>query len=69
MFEKLPDGLLRKISERPWDEKIITALNVANYVLIDTKEYEMIEGRLNLDENVFELLLVTVGGQEGGNKL
>ncbi|SDN22686.1 hypothetical protein SAMN04487897_102209 [Paenibacillus sp. yr247] len=68
LFEKLADGQLQKISERPWDEKLIQALNVANFVLIGGKEYEMIEGRLNLDLNVFELLLVTVSSEGGGNK-
>ncbi|MCY9691952.1 hypothetical protein [Paenibacillus alginolyticus] len=68
LFEKLADGQLQKISERPWDEKLIQALNVANFVLIGGKEYEMIEGRLNLDLNIFELLLVTVGSEGGGNR-
>lgn len=68
LFEKLTDGQLQKISERPWDERLIQALNVANFVLIGGKEYEMIEGRLNLDLNVFELLLVTVGTEGGGNR-
>ncbi len=68
LFEKLTDGQLQKISERPWDERLIQALNVANFVLIGGKEYEMIEGRLNLDLNVFELLLVTVGSEGGGNR-
>jgi hypothetical protein len=68
LFEKLVDGQLQKISERPWDEKLIQALNVANFVLIGGKEYEMIEGRLNLDLNVFELLLVTVSSGRGGNR-
>ncbi|MCY9663594.1 hypothetical protein M5X11_01170 [Paenibacillus alginolyticus] len=68
LFEKLADGQLQKISERPWDEKLIQALNVANFVLIGGKEYEMIEGRLNLDLNIFELLLVTVSSEGGGNR-
>lgn len=68
LFEKLADGQLLKISERSWDEKLMQALDAANYVLIGGKEYEMIEGRLNLDLNVFELLLVAVGSEGGGNK-
>ena len=55
LYEKLADGQLLKISERPWDEQLIQALDAANYVLVGGKEYEMIEGRLNLDHNVFEL--------------
>jgi hypothetical protein len=68
LLEKLADGQLRKVSERLWDEKLMQALNAANYVLVGGKEYEMIEGRLNLDENVFELLLVSAGGQGGGSE-
>ncbi|MFD0692515.1 hypothetical protein ACFQZT_00255 [Paenibacillus sp. GCM10027628] len=67
LMEKMADGQLRKISERPWDEKLIMALDAANYVLVGGNEYEMIEGRLNLDENVFELLLITAGGHGGGS--
>ncbi|MGG1556223.1 hypothetical protein [Paenibacillus ferrarius] len=66
LYEKLPDGELRKISDRPWDEKVIQSLQSANYIYIDGKEYEMIEGRLNLDLYVFELLLVKAGSEEGG---
>ncbi|RTE09291.1 hypothetical protein [Paenibacillus whitsoniae] len=66
LYEKLPDGELRKISDRPWDEKVIQSLQSANYIYIDGKEYEMIEGRLNLDLYVFELLLVKAGSDEGG---
>ncbi|MGG1519677.1 hypothetical protein ABE504_30020 [Paenibacillus oryzisoli] len=65
-YEKLPGGELRKISDRPWDEKVIQSLQSANYIYIDGKEYEMIEGRLNLDLYVFELLLVKAGSEEGG---
>lgn len=68
LFEKLVDGQLLKISERPWDEQLIQALNVANFVLVGGKEYEMIEGRLNLDLNMFELLLVAASSEGGGNK-
>ena len=68
LVEQLVDGQLQKSSERPWDEQLIQALNVANFVLIGGKEYEMIEGRLNLDLNVFELLLVTVSSGGGGKR-
>ncbi|TXK75854.1 hypothetical protein [Paenibacillus sp. N3.4] len=68
LLEKLADGQLIKISERAWDEKWIQALNAANFVLVGGKEYEMIEGRLNLDLDVFELLLVKVGTEGGGNR-
>lgn len=67
-FEKLVDGQLLKISECPWDEQLIQALNVANFVLVGGKEYEMIEGRLNLDLKVFELLLVAASSDGGGKR-
>ncbi|UJF34691.1 hypothetical protein [Paenibacillus hexagrammi] len=66
LYEKKASGELEKLSERPWDEKFMQALDAANYLLAGGKEYEMIEGRLNLDGNVFELLLTGVGGQEEG---
>ncbi|MNR37846.1 hypothetical protein D3C85_1559020 [compost metagenome] len=68
LYEKLIEGQLRKLGERDWDDKLIQALNVANFILVGGKEYEMIEGRLNLDQNVFELLLVAAGSEGGGSK-
>ncbi|NQX67924.1 hypothetical protein HQN90_17525 [Paenibacillus alba] len=68
LYEKMVDGELQKISDRPWDEQLISALNVANFLLVNGKEYEMIEGRLNLDLNVFEILLVTVHSEGGVNR-
>jgi hypothetical protein len=68
LYEKLVDGQLLKIGDRAWDDKLIQALNVANFILVGGKEYEMIEGRLNLDLLVFELLLVAARSDEGGSK-
>ena len=68
LYEKLVDGQLLKIGERAWDDKLIQALNVANFILVGGKEYEMIEGRLNLDLQVFELLLVAASSEGGGSK-
>ncbi|MEC0231127.1 hypothetical protein [Paenibacillus alba] len=68
LYEKMVDGELQKISDRLWDDKLISALNVANFLLVNGKEYEMIEGRLNLDLNVFEILLVTVHSEGGVNR-
>jgi hypothetical protein len=63
IYEKLQEGNLVKITEKAWDDKLMSALDAANYLLVNGKEYEMIEGRLNLDENVFELLLVDVNNK------
>ncbi|CAH1200326.1 hypothetical protein PAECIP111891_01673 [Paenibacillus allorhizoplanae] len=68
LYEKLPEGQLLKLGERAWDDQLIQALNVANFILVGGKEYEMIEGRLNLDLQVFELLLVKAGAVGGGSK-
>jgi hypothetical protein len=63
IYEKLQEGNLVKITEKAWDDKLMSALDAANYLLVNGKEYEMIEGRLNLDANVFELLLVDVNNK------
>ncbi|KRF03544.1 hypothetical protein ASG89_01895 [Paenibacillus sp. Soil766] len=68
LYEKLPEGQLLRLGERAWDDQLIQALNVANFILVGGKEYEMIEGRLNLDLDVFELLLVKAGSEGGGSK-
>ncbi|KRE57531.1 hypothetical protein [Paenibacillus sp. Soil750] len=68
LYEKLPEGQLLKLGERAWDDQLIQALNVANFILVGGKEYEMIEGRLNLDLQVFELLLVKASAEGGGSK-
>jgi hypothetical protein len=64
LYEKLETGELIKISERPWDDKFMKALEAANYLMVKGKEYEMVEGRLNLDLDVFELLLIQVSGKD-----
>jgi hypothetical protein len=68
LFDKLEDGSVRKISERPWDDKLIASLEVANYLVTGGREYEMIEGRLNLDLNQFELLLAAIKDKELSEK-
>jgi hypothetical protein len=68
LFDKLEDGTLRKINERPWDDKLIASLEAANYLVIGGQEYEMIEGRLNLDLDQFELLLAAAETKESKEK-
>ncbi|OAB34230.1 hypothetical protein PGLA_24380 [Paenibacillus glacialis] len=58
LFEKMPDGELRVIEERTWSMNMIAALEHVNYLVVGTKEYETVEGRLNVDEGKLELLLV-----------
>jgi hypothetical protein len=58
LFEKMPEGELRMIEERTWSMNMITALEHVNYLVVGSREYEAVEGRLNVDEGKLELLLV-----------
>lgn len=58
LFEKMPEGDLRVIEERTWSMNMIAALEHVNYVVVGSREYEAVEGRLNVDEGKLELLLV-----------
>jgi hypothetical protein len=58
LIEKMPEGDLRVIEERTWSMNMITALEHVNYIVVGSKEYEAVEGRLNVDEGKLELLLV-----------
>ncbi|AIQ49918.1 hypothetical protein R70723_31590 [Paenibacillus sp. FSL R7-0273] len=58
LFEKLPEGDLRVIEERMWSMNMITALEHVNYIVVGSREYEAVEGRLNVDQGKLELLLV-----------
>ncbi|SFB61742.1 hypothetical protein SAMN05216312_11923 [Cohnella sp. OV330] len=60
LLEKLSDGQLRKIDERPWTRDMMNALHHVNYLTVGAKEYETIEGRLNVEQGAVELLLVPV---------
>ncbi|OXM16153.1 hypothetical protein CGZ75_05475 [Paenibacillus herberti] len=61
LYQKLPGGSLRKIDERSWSAEMIAALHHINYLTIGGEEYETVEGRLNMDEGVMELLLLSIG--------
>jgi hypothetical protein len=58
LFEKKPDGELVQIEERSWTMNMIAALEHVNYIVVGGREYETIEGRLNVDTGTLELLLV-----------
>jgi hypothetical protein len=68
LFDKLEDGSVHPISERPWDDKLLACIDAANYLVVGGKEYEMIEGRLNLDLDQFELLLMAVNDKVAKEK-
>ncbi|WP_340026363.1 hypothetical protein MHI24_14865 [Paenibacillus sp. FSL K6-1096] len=64
LFEKLPDGALNRIEERVWSMNMVTALEHVNYIVVDGREFETVEGRLNVDEGTLELLLVPMRTDE-----
>ncbi|MFD1776902.1 hypothetical protein ACFSF2_23800 [Paenibacillus rhizophilus] len=58
LYEKMPDGELNAIEERVWSSNMIAALEHVNYLVVGGREFETVEGRLNVDEGKLELLLV-----------
>ncbi|GIP28304.1 hypothetical protein J23TS9_34340 [Paenibacillus sp. J23TS9] len=60
LTEKMPNGELRQIEERNWSMNMVAALEHVNYLVVGGREYEAIEGRLNVDEGKLELLLVRI---------
>ncbi|MBP2001483.1 hypothetical protein J2Z69_002528 [Paenibacillus shirakamiensis] len=60
LIEKLADGEMREIEERAWSSQMIIALEHANYIIVGGREYQTLEGRLNIDTGKFELLLVVM---------
>ncbi|CAI6087285.1 hypothetical protein COHCIP112018_05430 [Cohnella sp. JJ-181] len=60
LLQKLPDGQLRKIDERLWTRDMLNALHHVNYLTVGSEEYETIEGRLDVEQGIVELLLVPV---------
>ncbi|MBG9733317.1 hypothetical protein M5X06_08750 [Paenibacillus alvei] len=57
ILEKMPSGELVKIDERAWTSSMVQLLEHANYLLVNDVEYEMLEGRLNVNTGNFELLV------------
>jgi len=64
LFEKMPDGELRIIEERNWSMNMVAALEHVNYLVVGGREFETVEGRLNVDEGKLELLLVPMRHEE-----
>jgi hypothetical protein len=60
LYEKLPDGELRELEERVWSANMVAALEHVNYLVVGNREFETVEGRLNVDEGTLELLLVPI---------
>ncbi|RIX49386.1 hypothetical protein D3P08_22820 [Paenibacillus nanensis] len=60
LLEKTASGALQQIEERTWSRTMITALEHVNYIVVGDREYETVEGRLNVDLGRLELLLVPI---------
>ena len=60
LVEKMSNGSLRTMEERSWGMNMVAALEHVNYIVVGGKEYETIEGRLNVDTGKLELLLVQI---------
>jgi len=59
--EKKEDGQLEAIDRRDWTQDMLAALQHANYILLNGQEYEMLEGRLDVNEAMMEILVMPVG--------
>lgn len=64
--EKLEAGELKPIDVRDWNDQMLAVLNHSNYLLVGGKEYEMMEGRLNVNDGSMELLVLAVRNGEAG---
>lgn len=60
IVEKKLSGEMNIIHESTWNEAQLSALNHANYLLVDGQEYEMLEGRLNVNSGLLEILVAAV---------
>ncbi|MBB3110707.1 hypothetical protein FHS18_002774 [Paenibacillus phyllosphaerae] len=60
LMEKRPDGTLRNLDVRFWTKEMIDALQAVNFLTVGGHEYETVEGRLNVDQQVLELLVLPV---------
>ncbi|MNP82885.1 hypothetical protein D3C76_1816650 [compost metagenome] len=63
--EKTETGGLLPIDVRDWNDQMIAMLNHSNYLLVSGKEYEMVEGRLNVNEPSMEVLVLAVKNDAG----
>jgi hypothetical protein len=60
IMEKTESGELTAVDTRDWNDTMVAMLNHSNYLLVNGKEYEMVEGRLNVSEQVMEILVLAV---------
>lgn len=60
IIEKMENGDLIPIDEREWSTWMIAMLEHANYILVLDKEYEMVEGRLNVSTGKMEIMVISI---------
>lgn len=60
IMEKTEAGELVALDAREWNDQMIALMNHSNYLLVNGKEYEMVEGRLNINEPYMEVLVLAV---------
>jgi hypothetical protein len=60
VIEKMENGDLVQIDERDWSTWMIAMLEHANYLLVLDKEYEMVEGRLNVSTGKMEIMVISI---------
>ncbi|NBD23142.1 hypothetical protein [Paenibacillus glycinis] len=58
LYEKSAGGELIRIDERTWSLNMVASLEHVNYITVGAREYETLEGRLNLDNGKLEILVV-----------
>ncbi|WP_168119700.1 hypothetical protein [Paenibacillus sp. HB172176] len=64
LMQKMADGSLQQIEERTWSSNMVKALDSVNYIVVGETEYETVEGRLNLNLDRLELLVVPMNHSE-----
>ncbi|MEC0248480.1 hypothetical protein ACI48J_21555 [Paenibacillus chitinolyticus] len=60
IIEKLENGELKTIDERTWNATMLAMMEHANFLLVGGKEYEMIEGRLDVENQKLEVLVLPI---------
>lgn len=64
IMEKTEAGELVALDARDWNDQMLAGMNHANYLLVNGKEYEMVEGRMNVNEPYLEILVLAVKQEE-----
>jgi hypothetical protein len=60
IIEKMENGDMVQIDERDWNTWMIAMLEHSNYLLVEDKEYEMVEGRLNVSTGKMEIMVISI---------